>query len=162
MRRVVLGVDPGSRNTGFGVLEEEGERLLHLASGAIKAGSRPSLEIRLRQIYDALSALILQHQPQALALEEIFLAANVRSAFTLGQVRGIVLLAAAQAALPIFYYPPLVVKKAVVGYGLASKAQVQLMVEHLLGLKIINQHAADALAVGLCHLFHCRWPDPSL
>ncbi len=161
MRRVVLGVDPGSRNTGFGVLEEEGERLLHLASGAINAGSRPSLELRLRQIYDGLSALIRQHQPQALALEDIFLAANVRSAFILGQVRGVVLLAAAQASLPIFYYPPLVVKKAVVGYGQASKAQVQLMVEHLLGLKITNQHAADALAVGMCHLFHCRWPDPS-
>jgi crossover junction endodeoxyribonuclease RuvC len=156
-----LGVDPGSRNTGFGVVEEEGERLLHLASGGINAGSRPSLELRLRQIYDGLSALIRQHQPQALALEEIFLAANVRSALTLGQVRGVVLLAAAQASLPIFYYPPLVVKKAVVGYGQASKAQVQLMVEHLLGLKITNQHAADALAVGMCHLFHCRWPDPS-
>jgi crossover junction endodeoxyribonuclease RuvC len=161
VRRVVLGVDPGSRNTGFGVVEEEGERLLHLASGGINAGSRPSLELRLRQIYDGLSALIRQHQPQALALEEIFLAANVRSALTLGQVRGVVLLAAAQASLPIFYYPPLVVKKAVVGYGQASKAQVQLMVEHLLGLKITNQHAADALAVGMCHLFHCRWPDPS-
>jgi crossover junction endodeoxyribonuclease RuvC len=157
--RVVLGVDPGSRHTGYGVLQEDGERLLHLASGGIQAGSRPPLERRLRQSYDGLNGLIQQHQPQALALEEIFLAANVRSAFILGQVRGVVLLAAAQAELPVYHYAPLVVKKAVVGYGQASKAQVQLMVEHLLGLKVENQHAADALAVGLCHLFHCRWQD---
>jgi crossover junction endodeoxyribonuclease RuvC len=158
LKRVVLGVDPGSRHAGFGVLEEQGQHFFHLASGGITTGSRNSLEARLRQIYDALDDLIRRHQPQALALEEIFLAANVRTAFTLGQVRGVVLLAAAQAGLPVFYYPPRVVKKAVVGYGQASKAQVQMMVEHLLGLKVANQHAADALAVGLCHLFHSRWP----
>ena len=93
----------------------------------------------------------------ALALEEIFLAANVHSAFTLGQVRGVVLLLAAQSQLPVFHYPPLVVKKAVVGYGQAAKAQVQLMVEQLLGQKVTDEHAADALAVGMCHLFHSRW-----
>lgn len=158
MSLVVLGVDLGSRNTGFGVLQEEGERFRHLDSGRIQAGSRLPLEARLRQIYDALGRLIQDHQPQALALEEIFLAANVHSAFILGQVRGVVLLAAAQAGVPIFYYPALVVKKAVVGYGQATKAQVQLMVEQLLGVKTDCQHAADALAVGLCHLFHHRWP----
>jgi len=157
--RVVLGVDPGSRHTGFGVLRGEGEAFTHLASGQINAGSRP-LETRLCRIFDALSELIRVHRPQALALEEIFLAANVRAALTLGQVRGVVLLAAAQAGLPIFQYPPLVVKKAVVGYGQASKAQVQLMVEHLVGEKVASQHAADALAVGLCHLFHSRLPRP--
>jgi crossover junction endodeoxyribonuclease RuvC len=156
--QVILGVDPGSRNTGFGVIRGEGEHLLHLASGHIHAGSRPVLEKRLRQIYDELTALIQEHQPQVLALEEIFLAANVHSAFTLGQVRGVVLLAGAQASLPIFHYSPATVKKAVVGYGQATKAQVQLMVEHLLGLKITNEHAADALAVGVCHHFHSRWP----
>ena len=158
MKQIILGVDPGSRHTGFGLIEGEGDRFLHLASGGIKTGASLTLENRLRQIYDALTALIRQHQPQAVALEEIFLAANVRTAFTLGQVRGVVLLAAANAALPIYHYPPSVVKKAVVGYGQASKAQVQLMVQHLLGLKMDNEHAADALAVGLCHLFHCRWP----
>ena len=158
MSQVILGVDPGSRDTGFGVIQGEGEHLLHLASGRIHTGRPPSLENRLRQIYDGLTALIQEHQPQALALEEIFLAANVRSAFVLGQVRGVVLLAGAQAALPIFHYPPATVKKAVVGYGQATKAQVQLMVEHLLGLKVTNEHAADALAVGMCHLFHSRWP----
>jgi crossover junction endodeoxyribonuclease RuvC len=158
---VILGIDPGSRYTGFGVLQGEGDRLSHLASGSIKAGSRPPLADRLRQIYDGLTVLVHRHQPQALALEEIFLAANVRSAFILGQVRGVVLLLAAQSSLPIFHYPPLVVKKAVVGYGQASKAQVQLMVEQLLRRKVTDEHAADALAVGLCHYFHQRWPGGS-
>jgi crossover junction endodeoxyribonuclease RuvC len=155
---VILGVDPGSRHTGFGILRGEGDQLLHLASGSINAGSRPPLESRLCRIFDGLSDLIQQHQPQAIALEEIFLATNVHSAFTLGQVRGVVLLLAARAAVPIFHYSPLVVKKAVVGYGQASKAQVQLMVEQLLKVEVKNQHAADALAVGLCHLFQSRWP----
>lgn len=158
MSAVILGVDPGSRHTGFGVFQGEGDRLQHLASGSINAGSKPPLPDRLRQIYDSLAGLIRSHRPQALALEDIFLAANVRSAFILGQVRGVVLLLAAQNSLPIFHYPPLVVKKAVVGYGQASKAQVQLMVEQLLGQKVTDEHAADALAVGLCHFFHQRWP----
>ncbi|MGA8572018.1 MAG: crossover junction endodeoxyribonuclease RuvC [Desulfobaccales bacterium] len=158
MRTVILGVDPGSRHTGFGVFEGEGDRLCHLASGSIKAGSQLPLADRLHRIYDGLGEVILRHQPQVLALEEIFLAANVKSAFTLGQVRGVVLLLAAQRGLPVCHYPPLVVKKAVVGYGQASKAQVQLMVNQLLGQQVTDEHAADALAVGLCHFFHQRWP----
>lgn len=158
MSQVILGVDPGSRNTGFGIVHGEGENLLHLASGRIRAGSRAALEIRLRQIYDGLTDLIRQHRPQALALEEIFLASNVRSAFVLGQVQGVVLLAAAHASLPVFQYSATTVKKAVVGYGQAAKTQVQLMIEHLLGLKITDEHAADALAVSVCHHFHSRWP----
>jgi len=158
---IILGVDPGSRHTGFGVLQGEGDQLLHLASGAIQAGARPALEFRLCHIFDSLSDLIRRYQPQAIALEDIFLATNVRSAFTLGQVRGVILLLAARSAVPIFSYSPLVVKKAVVGYGQASKAQVQLMVGQLLGLQVANQHAADALAVGLCHFFHSRWPKGS-
>ena len=161
MSPIILGVDPGSRHTGFGVFQGEGNQLLHLTSGSIKAGSRPPLADRLRQIYDSLAGLVHRHQPQALALEDIFLAANVRSAFVLGQVRGVVLLLAARSAVPIFHYSPLVVKKAVVGYGQASKSQVQLMVRQLLGVEMVNQHAADALAVGMCHLFHSRWPGAS-
>ena len=158
MSQVILGVDPGSRHTGFGVIHGERDKPRHLESGRIHPGSRHSLENRLCQIYDGLTALIRQHQPQALALEEIFLAANVRSAFVLGQVKGVVLLAAAQSSLPVFQYSATTVKKAVVGYGQATKAQVQLMIEHLLGIKITNEHAADALAVGICHLFHSKWP----
>ncbi len=161
MRRVILGVDPGSRHTGFGVLQGEGQQFLHLASGHINAGSRDPLEARLCQIYDGLEELIRTHRPDAVALEEIFLANNVRSAVILGQVRGVVRLLAAKTSLPIFLYPPLVVKKAVVGYGLATKAQVQLMVEQMLGVKVSSPHAADALAVGMCHFFHSRWPGGS-
>ncbi len=156
MTRVVLGVDPGSRHTGFGVIRGERDRLTHLAHGQIAARSRAPLELRLCQIYDGLVALINQHRPHSVALEDIFLAANVKTAFILGQVRGVVLLAAAQAEVPIHLYPPLVVKKAVVGYGQATKDQVKMMVENLLGLEVSNHHAADALAVGVCHYFHAR------
>jgi crossover junction endodeoxyribonuclease RuvC len=155
---VILGIDPGSRHTGFGVITANGDQLLHLDSGSIRAGTQPPLENRLCRIFDGLSKLIHQHQPQAVALEDIFLAKNVHSAFTLGQVRGVVLLAAARSAIPIFRYSPLVVKKAVVGYGQATKDQVQLMVAQLLGVKPANEHAADALAVSVCHLFHHRFP----
>jgi len=158
VNQVVLGVDPGSQHTGFGVIKGAGEQFLHLASGQINAGSGPALENRLRRIYDALEDLIRLHRPDAVAVEEIFLAHNVKSAFVLGQVRGVVLLLAAKTSLPIFQYPPLMVKKAVVGYGRASKDQVQLMVEQMLGLKLTSEHAADALAVGMCHFFHRRWP----
>jgi len=158
VRVTILGVDPGSRHTGFGVFQGEGDRLNHLASGSIKAGGNHPLATRLWRIYDGLAEVIRVHQPQALALEEIFLAANVHTAFTLGQVRGVVLLLGAQNSLPIFHYAPLAVKKAVVGYGRASKTQVQLMVGQLLGQQVADEHAADALAVGLCHFFHCRWP----
>jgi crossover junction endodeoxyribonuclease RuvC len=158
LSRIILGVDPGSRYTGFGVIAGSGQEILHLASGQINAGAESLLENRLCRIYDGLEELVHTHRPDVVAVEEIFLAANVKSAFVLGQVRGVVLLLAAKAALPVFQYPPLVVKKAVVGYGQASKAQVQLMVEQMLGLKLASQHAADALAVGLCHFFHRRWP----
>jgi crossover junction endodeoxyribonuclease RuvC len=153
---IVLGVDPGSLHTGFGVILAEADRLTHVAHGQIAMASRIPLEARLCQIYDRLRELIREHQPHTLALEEIFLANNVKSAFILGQVRGVVLLAAAKTSLPVHLYSPLVVKKAVVGYGGAVKSQVKLMVEHLLGVKINNHHAADALAVGVCHLFHSR------
>ena len=163
MNRIVLGVDPGSLNTGFGVVQGDHEgRLALLASGRIAASPRWPREKRLCRIYDGLKELIDRYQPQALALEEVFLATNVQSALALGQVGGVVLLAAAHASLPVFQYTPLVVKKAVVGYGRASKTQVQLMVEHFLGEKVADDHAADALAVGLCHLFQPRWLPPKL
>lgn len=154
--QVVMGVDPGSRLTGFGILRGERDRLTSMAHGQIATTPRSPLEQRLCQIYDRMLALIEEHQPHSLALEEIFLAANVKSAFILGQVRGVVLLAAAKTGVPIYLYPPLLVKKAVVGYGQADKAQVKLMVENLLGLKVRSYHAADALAVGICHYFHSR------
>ena len=156
MTQVVMGVDPGSRHTGFGVIRGEGSRLNHLAHGQIAAKSAAPLELRLCQIYDGLAALLQEHRPHTMALEDMFLAINVQTAFTLGQVRGVVLLAAAQAGVPIHLYPPLTVKKAVVGYGQATKVQVKMMVENLLGLTVTGHHAADALAVGVCHYFHSR------
>jgi crossover junction endodeoxyribonuclease RuvC len=156
MTQIVIGVDPGSRHTGFGVIRGEAGRLNHLAHGQIAAKSRAPLELRLCQIYDGLTALLQEHRPNSLALEDIFLAINVQTAFILGQVRGVVLLAAAQAGVPIHLYSPLTVKKAVVGYGQATKVQVKMMVENLLGLTVASEHAADALAVGVCHYFHSR------
>jgi crossover junction endodeoxyribonuclease RuvC len=157
MTRVVLGLDLGSRYTGYGVIRGEREQMTHVAHGQIAPPRGAPLENRLCQIFDGLGELIRQHRPQAVALEEIFLAANVQSALILGQVRGVALLCAAQAGLPLHLYPPLVVKKALVGYGQATKAQVKLMVERLLGLTVSSHHAADALAVGVCHLFHTRF-----
>jgi crossover junction endodeoxyribonuclease RuvC len=156
MTQVVLGVDPGSRHTGYGVIRGEGSRLNHLAHGQIAAKSTAPLELRLCQIYDGLVRLLEEHRPHSLALEDMFVAINLQTAITLGQVRGVVLLAAAQAGVPIHLYPPLTVKKAVVGYGQATKVQVKMMVENLLGLTVAGHHAADALAVGVCHYFHSR------
>jgi crossover junction endodeoxyribonuclease RuvC len=156
MTQVVIGVDPGSRFTGFGVIRGEAGQLDHLAHGQIAAKSRAPLELRLCQIYDGLTALLQEHRPHSLALEDMFLAINVQTAFILGQVRGVVLLAAAQAGVTIHLYPPLTVKKAVVGYGQATKNQVKMMIENLLGLTVASEHAADALAVGVCHYFHSR------
>ena len=161
MTQVVMGVDPGSRHTGFGVIRGEEGRLNHLAHGQIAAKSTAPLELRLCQIYDGLVALLEEHRPHSLALEDMFLAINVQTALILGQVRGVVLLAAAKAQVPIHLYPPLTVKKAVVGYGQATKVQVKMMVENLLGLTVAGHHAADALAVGVCHYFHSRWNPAS-
>ena len=160
MTQVVMGVDPGSRFTGFGVIQGNLGQLTHLDHGQIATKSRAPLEQRLCQIYDALTALLQEHRPHSLALEDMFLAINVQTAFILGQVRGVVLLAGAQAGVPIHLYTPLTVKKAVVGYGQATKVQVKMMVENLLGLTVASHHAADALAVGVCHYFHCRL-DPT-
>ncbi len=161
MTQVVMGVDPGSRHTGFGVIRGEEGRLNHLAHGQIAAKSTAPLELRLCQIYDGLVALLEEHRPHSLALEDMFLAINVQTALILGQVRGVVLLTAAQASLPVFQYSATTVKKAVVGYGQATKVQVKMMVENLLGLTVAGHHAADALAVGVCHYFHSRWNPTS-
>jgi crossover junction endodeoxyribonuclease RuvC len=158
VKRLILGVDPGCLHTGYGIVEgrDRGE-VRHVASGRIASSPRWPQSQRLCRIYDSLAELIRLHQPQVLALEEVFLATNVQSALNLGQVGGVVLLAAAHASLPVYQYTPLVVKKAVVGYGRASKDQVQLMVGHLLNREVKDQHEADALAVGLCHLFQMPW-----
>ena len=157
MSLIILGVDPGSRATGYGLVAADGDQMFHIDSGFIALPSHLPHSQRLAKIYQRLEDLIIEYQPASLAVEAVFLANNVQSTIKLGQVRGIVLLAAGRANLPVFEYSPLVLKKAIVGYGQASKTQMLMMVENLLGLKISNHNTADALALSLCHHFHSRW-----
>ncbi len=150
---VVLGIDPGLANTGYGVVARTGGRLLALDGGVIQTPAELSAERRLAQIHAAVSALIEEHQPQAMALEELYFGQNVRTAFAVGQARGVVMLAAGQQAIPCSGYTPQQVKGAVCGSGRAQKDQVARMVMVLLGLteEPRPDHAADALAVAICH-----------
>jgi crossover junction endodeoxyribonuclease RuvC len=157
MSLVILGVDPGSRATGYGLVAAEGDQMFHLDSGFVSLPSHMPHSQRLAKIYQRLEDLIQEYQPASVVVEAVFLANNVQSTIKLGQVRGIVMLAAGRANLPIFEYSPLSLKKAIVGYGQASKTQMLMMVENLLGLKISNHNTADALALSLCHHFHSRW-----
>ena len=157
MSQIVLGVDPGSRATGYGLVASDGERFWHLASGCISLPAAMVHSRRLTRIYQQLTEIIARYQPAAVAVEEVFAAHNVQSAIKLGQVRGVILLAAGMAQLPVFEYAPVVLKKAIVGYGQATKTQMLLLVEKLLAVPIANHNIADALALSLCHHFHCRW-----
>jgi crossover junction endodeoxyribonuclease RuvC len=150
---VVLGIDPGLANTGYGVVARRGGRLLALDGGVIQTPAELSVERRLAQIHAAISALIDEHQPHAMALEELYFGQNVRTAFAVGQARGVVMLAAGQQGIACSGYTPQQVKSAVCGSGRAQKDQVARMVMVLLGLSEEPRpdHAADALAVALCH-----------
>ena len=152
---IILGVDPGSRHTGYGAIESDGRRHRLLEKGVLSPAPRHDLPRRLRFIHDRLAELITRLGPAALAVEDVFYAQSVRSALVLGQVRGVVLLAAAQAGLDVHSFPPATVKLQVTGQGQAEKAQVALMVSHLLALPAQEAgDASDALAVALCHA-HC-------
>ncbi|MDO8667168.1 MAG: crossover junction endodeoxyribonuclease RuvC [Gemmatimonadales bacterium] len=151
---IVLGVDPGSTATGYGVIERSGpgpHRLIEC--GVVRAPARAPLEQRLAAIFEALTDLIARHRPDAMAIEDVFVAKNVRSALVLGHARGVILLAAARAGVPVATYPPAVIKKAVVGAGAATKEQVQRMIMQLLRLKTAPSpsDAADGVAVALTH-----------
>jgi crossover junction endodeoxyribonuclease RuvC len=151
----VLGIDCGTEYTGYGVVElGSGGRLLCLTCGAIKLSPREPLPTRLHRIYEHLSSLIREHQPDQVAIEDVFYALNVKSALKLGQVRGVAMLAASAAGLEVAEYAPLSIKSAVVGYGKAEKHQVQQMVTRLLALPEPPQpaDASDALAIAICHL----------
>jgi crossover junction endodeoxyribonuclease RuvC len=154
---IVLGVDPGTHHTGYGVITEIAGKLVALEWGVISP--RPSLPLpeKLHTIHTALRTCLEAHRPDTMAVETLFLAKNVRSAVTLAHARGIVLLSAAIARLEVAEYSPLEVKQAVVGYGRADKRQVQTMVRVLLNLPdpLRESDAADALAVALCHV-HSR------
>lgn len=149
----ILGVDPGSGTTGYGIIETDGSTHRAVLYSAVKTPSRRPFHQRLLKIYDELSGVLVREKADVLAIEDVFYATNVQSALKLGHARGIALLVAAQHKLPVYEYSPLEVKNAVVGYGRAEKAQVQAMVRLLLNLPEIPtpDDAADALAVAICH-----------
>jgi crossover junction endodeoxyribonuclease RuvC len=152
----IFGIDPGSDRTGFGCIESAGSRHRLVVCGSLSGPARATFPEKLKAIHAGLYELLLRHQPDCVAVEDIFYARNVRSALKLGHARGVALLAASEASLPIAEYAPAEIKRAVVGYGRAEKRQVQQMVQLLLGLDAVPapHDAADALAVAICHL-HC-------
>lgn len=153
----VLGVDPGTRMLGWGVVEARGDSFVHVASGEVDA-RRGTFPERLRTVHEALTVLVKRHRPSVLAIEDIFFGVNAKTLIRIGEGRGVVLLVAAQGGLPVVDYPPALVRRSVLGHGGAHKPQVQRMVQVLLGLPEppASEHAADALAVALCHLIRGR------
>ena len=148
----ILGIDPGTRITGYGIIDVEGNRLRHVDNGIIKTRSSDPLPLRLKTIYDGLSTILKEFSPQAVAVEQVFLAKNPRAALTLGHARGTAVLSAVNLGLEVHEYSALQVKSAVVGYGHAAKQQVQQMVKALINLpEVAQEDAADALAVAICH-----------
>lgn len=147
----ILGIDPGSRVTGFGVVDSDGQRTVHLASGRIVLRDG-DLGERLRRIFEGVREVIDRHRPEEVAIEDVFVSRNAGSALKLGQARGSALLASVLDGLPLFEYPPARVKQALTGQGRAEKGQVQHMVRLLLGLgETLPEDVSDALAVALCH-----------
>ena len=147
----VLGIDCGTERTGWGVIESDGRRHRVLAHGVITLPARNPFEDRLAKIGEKMRRLLLEHAPDAAAVEEVFYSLNVKTALKLAHVRGVVLASIAEARVPLGEHSPLSVKSSVVGYGRAEKSQVQLMVRTLTGESIPSEDAADALAVAICH-----------
>lgn len=149
----ILGIDPGSRRTGWGVVQLEGTCLRHIGAGTISAPGKLPLAKRLHLIHLGLEQVVRDHQPDAVAVEEIFFAKYPNAALKLGHARGVALLVAAQSELEIHEYPPAIVKRTVVGRGAADKVQVGRLITALLGLKTPpEEDAADALAVAITHI----------
>jgi len=158
---IVLGIDPGTAVTGYGVVK--GDRSLPprlIECGVIRTRPRDTLPQRLREIHDGVAELIERHKPDALSIEDVFYARNVRTTIVLGHARGVILLAGEQSKIEIFEYPPAEIKKAIVGNGGATKQQVQFMVARILRLKTAPEpaDAADGVAAALCHVMAARLP----
>ena len=150
-----MGIDCGTEYTGFGIAEQsERDRLHYVVAGAVRLSKKDPMPVRLAHIFEVLRAVIEEHQPQVIAIEEVFYSVNPKSALKLVQVRGVAMLASAYCGLPMAEYSPLAIKSSVVGYGHAEKRQVQHMVMKLLGLAEPPEpaDAADALAIAICHL----------
>lgn len=153
----MLGIDPGSHITGYGMVDSEKGRLFHVCDGSIVTAPKNPLTLRLNSIFDSIQKVIDEFKPGAVVVEEIFYAKNARSAIMLGHARGVAMLCAARHGLPVFEYSPMKIKQAVVGYGNATKEQVQKMVKALLNMDSIPKpDAADALAAAICHIHHSR------
>jgi len=151
----VLGLDPGLRHTGWGVIDATGNRLIHIANGVVHAATDLPLAMRLVCLFRQITSVLERFQPDEAAVEETFVNRNPASTLKLGVARGVVLLAPAERGLPVSEYSANLIKKAVVGAGHADKAQVQMMVGRILpGCDIITPDAADALAVAICHAHH--------
>lgn len=157
----ILGIDPGCGFTGYGIIETDGSQHIPILFGAIGTRARQPLQERLLTIYTGLSRILASEEVHAVAIEEIFYAANVQSAIKLGQARGVALLTAGERHLPVFEYSALEIKSSIVGYGRAEKGQVQAMVRFILKLpEVPESDAADALAVAICHSHLCRAAVP--
>jgi crossover junction endodeoxyribonuclease RuvC len=151
---LILGIDPGSRITGYGLIRKESGKTLHVENGGIYTADAPTFPERLVIIYKKVGELIKQFSPDVIAVEDIFYSKNVKSTVKLGHARGVALLVGSLSGLPIFEYTPLQIKQGIVGYGHATKDQVQQMVKRLLNLKeVAEENASDALAVALCHAY---------
>jgi len=162
---IVLGVDPGTASTGYGVVKGDGlghgaSRVSLVECGVIRTRARDPLPTRLREIFDGITELLARHRPDALSVEDVFYAKNVRTTVVLGHARGVILLAGEQAKVPITELPPAEIKKAVVGTGAATKEQVQFMLTRLLRLKSVPQpsDAADGVAAALACLMGANMP----
>jgi crossover junction endodeoxyribonuclease RuvC len=152
----VLGIDCGSERTGYGVIDSDGRLHRMVTAGCVRTATKDPFERRLLRIANELRALLAEHRPDHAVIEEVFFASNAKSALKLSHVRGVALLVAAEASVPVSEYSALEVKRAVVGYGRAEKAQVQTMVASILGLAapLESEDASDALAIAMCHAVH--------
>lgn len=155
-----IGIDPGSRVTGYGIVETSGAGIRYRDSGVIRVGGSDPVALRLVAIKRGIDEVIAAHRPEAMAVEDVFVSRNPRSALTLGQARGVVLLAAAEAGIPVFEYAPREVKSSVTGVGSAHKSQVAAMIVRLLrpGREIGSEDESDALAVAFCHALRVGAP----
>lgn len=149
----IIGIDPGSRITGYGVVEKRGASFVHIDNGCLTTRARDPIADRLEQIHSGLAEIFSKYRPDAAAVEEIFFAKNAASSLKLGEARGVALLASVQAKIPVFEYATREVKQALTGYGQATKDQIQKMVKSMLVLpEVAQEDASDALAVAICHL----------
>jgi crossover junction endodeoxyribonuclease RuvC len=155
---LVLGVDPGSRVTGYGLIEKKNNELIHIHSGHVSSSAKIPFYHRIHTIFQAMADIMDHYRPDEMSIEDIFYAKNIQSSLKLGHARGAVLIAAVQAGVQIFEYTPLEIKKSVVGYGRATKEQVRSMVKIILKLRDTPAlDTTDALAAAICHLNWARF-----